>query len=70
MGEQMQNQTLLSLNSWKRNVDTLGIEPRAFRMQSGCDTTTPCALCSSCNQAEHVLRKETAPPATATLLDL
>jgi hypothetical protein len=24
-------------------MDTLGIEPRAFRMQSGCDTTTPCA---------------------------
>ena len=26
-------------------LDTLGIEPKAFRMQSGCDTTTPCALC-------------------------
>ena len=26
-------------------MDTLGIEPRAFRMRSGCDTTTPCALC-------------------------
>ena len=26
------------------NVDTLGFEPRAFRMRSGCDTTTPCAL--------------------------
>ena len=26
-----------------RNVDTLGVEPRAFRMRSGCDTTTPCA---------------------------
>ena len=25
-------------------LDTLGIEPRAFRMRSGCDTTTPCAL--------------------------
>ena len=24
-------------------MDTLGFEPRAFRMQSGCDTTTPCA---------------------------
>ncbi len=23
-------------------MDALGIEPRAFRMQSGCDTTTPC----------------------------
>ena len=30
-----------SLRLWK--VDTLGFEPRAFRMQSGCDTTTPCA---------------------------
>ena len=26
-------------------MDTLGIEPRAFRMRSGCDTTTPCARC-------------------------
>ena len=26
-----------------QNMDTLGIEPRAFRMRSGCDTTTPCA---------------------------
>ena len=25
-------------------LDTLGFEPRAFRMRSGCDTTTPCAL--------------------------
>ena len=24
-------------------MDTLGFEPRAFRMQSGCDTATPCA---------------------------
>ena len=24
-------------------MDTLGFEPRAFRMQSGCDATTPCA---------------------------
>ena len=24
-------------------MDTLGIEPRAFRMRSGCDTATPCA---------------------------
>ena len=27
-----------------RKMDTLGFEPRAFRMRSGCDTTTPCAL--------------------------
>ena len=25
-------------------MDTLGFEPRAFCMRSGCDTTTPCAL--------------------------
>ena len=25
------------------DMDTLGIEPRASRMLSGCDTTTPCA---------------------------
>jgi hypothetical protein len=29
-------------------MDTLGFEPRAFRMRSGCDTTTPCALCILC----------------------
>ena len=27
----------------KAEMDTLGIEPRASRMLSGCDTTTPCA---------------------------
>ena len=27
-----------------KNLDTLGIEPRASRMLSGCDTTTPRAL--------------------------
>ena len=26
-----------------RGMDTLGFEPRAFRMRGGCDTTTPCA---------------------------
>ena len=26
-----------------KKMDTLGIEPRASRMLSGCDTTTPCA---------------------------
>ena len=25
-------------------MDTLGFQPRAFRMRSGCDATTPCAL--------------------------
>ena len=35
-------------------MDTLGIEPRASRMLSGCDTTTPCAPCSqgtTCNNS-------------------
>ena len=27
----------------QESMDPLGIEPRAFRMGSGCDTTTPCA---------------------------
>jgi hypothetical protein len=30
-------------------MDTLGFEPRAFRMRSGCDTTTPCALACGCS---------------------
>ena len=29
-----------------RKMDTLGIEPRASRMLSGCDTTTPQAQCT------------------------
>ena len=33
-----------------RKMDTLGFEPRAFRMRSGCDTTTPCAPCSIAQQ--------------------
>ena len=28
---------------FEETMDTLGIEPRASRMLSGCDTTTPCA---------------------------
>ena len=28
------------------DMDTLGIESRAFRMRGGCDTTTPCAPCN------------------------
>ena len=27
----------------RKYMDTLGIEPRAYLMLSGCDTTTPCA---------------------------
>jgi hypothetical protein len=33
------------LDGAREKMDTLGFEPRAFRMRSGCDTTTPCALC-------------------------
>ena len=38
-------------------MDTLGIEPRASRMLSGCDTTTPCALnsCELVCDVEHEL---------------
>ena len=43
-----------------KDVDTLGIEPRAFRMRSGCDTTTPCALCTEGNQAKLVVQKMSA----------
>ena len=32
------------LQHTSNRMDTLGIEPRAFRMRSGCDTTTACAL--------------------------
>ena len=34
-------------------LDTLGIEPRAFRMRSGCDTTTPCALYQIASSERH-----------------
>ena len=35
---------LLGCRRWgDENMDTLGIEPRASRMLSGCDTITPCA---------------------------
>ena len=34
-------------------MDTLGFEPRAFRMRSGCDTTTPCAQLTSTWSCGH-----------------
>ena len=40
-------------------MDTLGIEPRAFRMRSGCDATTPFApvpLLSWCHPHENMPR--------------
>ena len=47
----------------KCNMDTLGIEPRASRMLSGCDTTTPFAqllaqqLCLLEIQAGRLIRR-------------
>jgi hypothetical protein len=45
------NWVIDSIQAWlaacKHEMDTLGIEPRASRMLSGCDTTTPCAPSSS-----------------------
>ncbi len=41
-------------------VDTLGIEPRASRMLSGCDTATPCALRRRCC-ARFVLQARVGP---------
>ena len=35
--------TIAHIGSKRIEMDTLGIEPRASRMLSGCDTTTPCA---------------------------
>ena len=35
-------------------MDTLGFEPRAFRMRSGCDATTPCAPWKHCAHMLHV----------------
>jgi hypothetical protein len=46
--------TQACFTTFKYEMDTLGIEPRASRMLSGCDTTTPCAraqdmsICMSC----------------------
>ena len=45
-------------------VDTLGIEPRAFRMRSGCDTTAPCAPCSIA-QRGRILYNWSGKPAFA-----
>ena len=40
-------------------VDTLGIEPRASLMLSGCDTTTPRALCKDalCFSSKHIIMR-------------
>jgi len=48
----------LNTNSSPPNVasamDTLGLEPRASRMLSGCDTTTPCALAEHCHHRQRL----------------
>ena len=44
-GQHMEHTLLEYAPLWLWKVDTLGFEPRAFRMRSGCDTTTPCAPC-------------------------
>ena len=47
-------------------MDTLGIEPRASRMLSGCDTTTPCALSGmfdAMRNTRWLLRKPEEKPA-------
>jgi hypothetical protein len=41
---------------WAKNVDTLGIEPRASRMLRGCDTTTPCAQLQMYDHANMMIR--------------
>ena len=37
-----------------KQVDTLGIEPKASRMLSGCDTTTPCAQLAAMSNAMYM----------------
>ena len=49
VGQKMEGREMARQVTWPRptpiSMDTLGIEPRASRMLSGCDTTTPRALC-------------------------
>ena len=57
-----------TLPGWGRCLpllDTLGFEPRGFRMRSGCDTTTPCApMCvpSQVNSIHNYLGNFRAAP--------
>ena len=43
-------------------MDTLGIEPRASRMLSGCDTTTPRALEGGGAQIKDIEWDSSPPP--------
>ena len=45
-----------------KHMDTLGFEPRAFRMRSGCDTTTPCAPCMVRNLRRLKYQRFASPP--------
>ena len=49
------------------DMDTLGIEPRAFRMRSGCDTITPCAHWDSSSTARGRLVMPTFAPRAAAM---
>ena len=50
------------LNAMRQKMDTLGIEPRASRMLSRCDTTTPRALCKQATRfsSKQLLRGKLA----------
>ena len=51
-------------------LDTLGIEPRASRMLSGCDTTTPCAHGICCNRDILRITPISVGPAASVVLSL
>ena len=52
-------------------MDTLGFEPRAFRMRSGCDTTTPCAQMLNAKSTDitilHIVHKASMRMASMSL---
>ena len=50
-------------------MDTLGIEPRASRMLSGCDTTTPRALCETEIQLRVCAQKHSAQRSSGLLAE-
>ena len=43
-------------------MDTLGFEPRAFRMRSGCDATTPCAHTYEAAKQRYAVGRRAAIP--------
>ena len=48
-----------------RTLDKLGFEPRAFRMRSGCDATTPCARLAMKRRGSNRGNVARAPAATS-----